>query len=169
MSINTTAEKFLHELGDIYDAEHRFLEAQQQLLALITNETLRAAIEQHTDETQQQIRNLGQIFVLLGASPQRESCDAAQGLISEAQKSVQNAGNVSVRDCLILSSLLKVEHYEMASYRNLVIGAQYVDNGEVKLLLQEIQQQEEDTAHKLEMAAPLLIEKAMQNEVAPVK
>lgn len=166
MTINTTKEKFLHALGDIYDAEHRFLEGQQQMLGLATDQTLRASIAQHIEESQQQIRNLEQIFTLLAQPPKRETCDASNGLVLEAQKSVQHAGNEAIRDCLILDSLSKVEHYEMAAYRSLVIAAQYVDNGEVKLLLQEILKQEEDTAHKLEMAAPMLIEYAMQNEMA---
>lgn len=168
MTINTTREKFLHGLCDIYDAEQRFHEAQQQLLQLTQDETLRQAIEQHIGETEQQVHNLEQIFALLGAPPQRQTCDAAMGLITESQKTIRHAGNKAIRDCLILDSLAKIEHYEMASYRSLVIDAQYVDNGEVKLLLQEILKQEEDTAHKLEMADPLLIEKAMQSAMAQV-
>ncbi len=30
MAITTLEEKFVHGLGDIYDAEHRFLEAQEK-------------------------------------------------------------------------------------------------------------------------------------------
>ena len=32
MAIQSTQDKFLHELGDIYDAEHRFLKGQQVML-----------------------------------------------------------------------------------------------------------------------------------------
>ena len=40
MAINTLEEKFIHGLGDIYDAEHRFLEAQEKMLPSATSSTV---------------------------------------------------------------------------------------------------------------------------------
>jgi cysteine synthase B len=45
MSISSLEEKFVHELGDIYDAEHRFLEAQQQMVKQASDDSLRMTRE----------------------------------------------------------------------------------------------------------------------------
>ena len=45
MPITNLQEKFLHELADIYDAEHRFLEAQQQMLEEASAQELQGMIQ----------------------------------------------------------------------------------------------------------------------------
>ncbi len=62
MAINTLEEKFAHSLGDIYDAEHRFLEAQETLLQSASSTTVKQMLKKHITETEQQIVNLTQVF-----------------------------------------------------------------------------------------------------------
>jgi ferritin-like metal-binding protein YciE len=164
MAIKTTQEKYLHELGDIYDAENRFLKGQQEMLKAATDPTLKAGIEQHIAESEQQVANLEQVFQLLGEKAKAEACDAAKGIVTEGQKNLKEAGTDEIRDCLIGSSLMKVEHYEIVSYRGLIVGAQAMGNKEVASLLQQNLQQEEKTAQQLEQNAPKLLQKAMQAE-----
>ena len=54
MPITNLQEKFLYELADIYDAEHRFLEAQQQMLEEASGQELQGMIQTHIEQTQQQ-------------------------------------------------------------------------------------------------------------------
>ncbi len=164
MAIKTTQEKYLHELGDIYDAENRFLKAQQAMLKATTDATLKAGIEQHVAESEQQVANLEQVFQLLGEKAKAEPCDAAKGIVTEGQKNLKEAGTDEIRDCLIGSSLMKVEHYEIVSYRGLVLGAEQMGNKEAAALLAQNLKQEEQTAAKLEQNAPKLLKKAMQAE-----
>ena len=44
MCITNLQEKFLYELADIYDAEHRFLEAQRQMLKEASGQELQGMI-----------------------------------------------------------------------------------------------------------------------------
>lgn len=164
MPIKTTQEKFLHELGDIYDAEHRFLKGQQEMLKAATDETLKAGIEKHIAESEQQVQHLEQVFELLGEKAKGEPCDAAKGIVTEAQKSLKEAGTDEIRDCLIGSSLQKVEHYEIVSYNGLILGAEQLGNKEVVALLQKNLKQEEQTAQRLEKNAPKLLKQAVQAE-----
>ncbi len=164
MAITTTQEKYLHELGDIYDAENRFLKGQQEILKAATDPTLKAGIEQHIGESEQQVKNLEQVFQLLGEKAKAEPCDAAKGIVTEGQKNLKEAGTDQIRDCLIGTSLTKVEHYEIVSYTGLIIGAQAMGNKEVVALLQQNLKQEEQTAKKLEQHAPKLLKQAMQAE-----
>jgi len=58
MAITTTDELFMHELGDMYDAEHRFLKGQEEMLAQSTDADLKEMIQAHIKQTEQQITNL---------------------------------------------------------------------------------------------------------------
>jgi ferritin-like metal-binding protein YciE len=85
----------------------------------------------------------------------------AQGLVSEAQQNMQEAQNDALRDCAINAAIIKVEHFEMGSYRGLVTGAQQMGQNEIVNLLNENMQQEEQTAQLAEQSAPELLQKAM--------
>jgi len=162
MAIRTLDEKFVHDLGDIFDAEHRFLEAQQEMLQHAHAQTVQMLLTEHIAQTQQQIENIGQIYKQLGVAPERVRCDAAVGLVSEGQKGLkETAGAPMVQDVMIAGACSKVEHYEIASYRGLIEGAKLMDNTPVLALLQQNLQQEEQTAMKIEQNTPILLNQAL--------
>jgi ferritin-like metal-binding protein YciE len=150
---------FQHEVGDIYDAENRFLKGQQEMLDKASDPQLQGLIRQHIEQTQQHIKNLDQVFSLLGQQPKGVTCDSAQGLVAEAQKAMQDAASDPIRDVLIDTAADKVEHYEIASYRGLITDAVLMGQTEIQNLLQ----QKEQTAQLLEQAAPQLVRKALQS------
>ena len=153
-----------HELSDVYDAEHRFLEGQQEILQEATAPDLRGAIENHIEQTRQQITNLEEVFAELGQEPRREACEAAQGLVSEAREGIQETPTSTLRDCAIVSAVIKVEHYEMGSYRGVVTGARLMGQTKIERLLAENMHQEEETARIAERSAEELFGKTMQAE-----
>jgi ferritin-like metal-binding protein YciE len=162
MAMMTAQEMFQHEVGDIYDAENRFLRGQQEMLTKASDPQLQGLIRQHIEQTQQHIRNLDQVFSLLGQQPKGVTCDSAQGLVIEAQKAMQDAASDPIRDILIDTAAAKVEHYEIASYRSLITDAVMMGQTEIQNLLQQNLQQEEQTAQLLEQTAPQLVRKALQ-------
>ncbi len=164
MAITTTDELFMHELGDMYDAEHRFLKGQEEMLAQATDADLKGMIQAHIQQTEQQITNLDQVFSLLGQEAKGQKCDAAAGLVSEAQKTMKEASVAALRDCVIGTAATKVEHYEIVNYRGLVAGAEGMAPTEVVALLRTNLAQEEQTAQKLEKSAPQLLKKAKAAE-----
>ncbi len=167
MAIKTLQEKFLHELGDIYDAEHRFLKAQQEMLPQANSSTVKMLLEQHITETEQQIKVLEQVFDVLGESAEREKCAAAAGIVSEGETTLGEVSDVpALVDLAINGGCSKVEHYEIASYRMLITGAQQMGQTEIAQLLQQNLQQEEQTAQKLEQSAPALFQQAMSRAAA---
>jgi ferritin-like metal-binding protein YciE len=162
VTITTLEQKFVHDLADIYDAEHRFLEAQQQMERRAAAPQLRAMIQDHIAQTEQQIANIEQVYNQLGAQPTRVKCDAAVGLVTEGQKvMLETQGNPSVCDCAIGGAIAKVEHYEVASYRGLVTAAEGMGQTQIASLLRQNLQQEEQTAHLVEQSTPMLLEQAM--------
>jgi ferritin-like metal-binding protein YciE len=65
---------------------------------------------------------------------------------------------------VIISAAIKVEHFEIASYRGLITGAEQMGQQEVVNLLQQNLQEEEETARIAEQSAPDLIQKAMTGQ-----
>ncbi len=163
MVINTLEEKFAFSLNSIYDAEHQFLEAQQTMLEGANSSTVKAMLEKHIAETEQQIVNLTRVHEILGLTPKRATCDAAKGLVTEGNKVLTATADVpALADLAINDASSKVEHFEIATYRGLIAGAQSMGQTEIVQLLTENLQQEETTAQTLESAMPALLEKAMQ-------
>ena len=163
MPITTLDAKFAYELGSIYDSEHHFLQAQEAMLQQATDSTLRLMLETHIAETQQQILNLEQIFQELGQAPQRVACQASASLVEDARRMLAEVGgNPQIMDTVMIGAQAKVEHFEIACYRGLVLGAQTIARPKVTRLLQQNLQQEEQTAQFVEQSAQTLLQQAIQ-------
>lgn len=165
MAIKNLQDKFIHELGDIYDAEHQFLKGQEQMLQNASDPNLQQMISQHIEQTRQQISNIEQVYSILGQQPDRVMCDGAKGIVSEGQKLMkETSGSNELRDCAIAGAAEKVEHYEISSYRGLITAADLTGQQEIVSLLQQNLEQEESTAALLEQTSPMLLQAAMQAE-----
>jgi ferritin-like metal-binding protein YciE len=162
MPLTTMKETFVHELEDAYDAEHQFLEAQRQMAEKAAEPTLLKGLQKHIIETEQQIKILEQVFAELGESPQRQPCDGAKGLISEAQKMMEEAGVEEIRDSLIGSAAAKAESYEVNAYTGMVTSAELMGQPKVARLLQKNLRQEERMQAALEKREEPLLRRAMK-------
>jgi ferritin-like metal-binding protein YciE len=162
MPISNAQELFIHELGEVYDAEHRFIVGQQEMVEHATDEELKEAIQEHLRQTEQHAANVEQVFTELGQEARRETNEAARGLVSEAQEGIQETQSEALRDAAIVSAVIKVEHFEMGSYRGLVTAANLMGQTEIERLLRENMDQEEQTATIAEQSAEELLSKAMQ-------
>ena len=160
MPITNPREKFVHELADMYDAEHQFLEAQQNMLENATDEKLKMLLETHIEETTQQISNLEKVFEAAGEQTERQTCSGAKGLIEEATKTIEEAQTDEIRDAFIVGAATKAEHYEMVGYAELIDGAEMLKLKPAVRLLTENREQEVRTARKLERAAPRIAKAA---------
>lgn len=163
--ITNLQEKFIYELGAIYDAEHRFLEAQQLIWQKSQHQQLKSLVETHIRETEQQIRNLEQVFSILGQQPYRVTSDAAAGLVSDGQKfALLAADNPQIVDLGAVGAQSKVEHLEIACYRGLIKGAEQQGQNDIVQLLQQNLQQEEQTAQRLEQLLPHLLQEVKSGD-----
>ncbi len=160
MPITNAKEKFVHELADMYDAEHRFLDGMQLMRQRATSEKLQAMLEEHIEQTEEQIQRLEQVFEEIGQSPERQECSGAKGLVEEASKVMEEAASDEIRDAMIAGGATKAEHYEMVSYTDLIDGAQMLKLRKAVKLLTENREQEVSTARKLERLAPKLAQAA---------
>jgi ferritin-like metal-binding protein YciE len=158
MMVTTIGTKFVQDLMMIYDAEHRFLEAQQKMLQKATNAQVRLALTEHIAQTSEQIANLAQVFALLGTTPASEPSDAASGLVMQGETAMQaTQENPMLLDCAIVEAAAAVEHYEIAAYRSLIAMAEQFNQPGLLQMLHMNLEQEERTAEKVEGIAKELI------------
>src|SRR5687767_15059750 len=109
-------ELFLEELADIYNAEQQLTKALPKMARAAQSEELRMAIEEHLEQTEEQIARLTQVFQSLGETLKRKTCKAMQGLIEEGSEVMQEHKGSAQIDAALIAAAQKVEHYEIASY-----------------------------------------------------
>jgi len=160
MAVNTLKEKFTGQLPLVYFSELQFIEAQQKMIANATDPTLKSGLEKHLEETKQHAVNLEQVFMSLGLKPEQKECPICMGLVKSGESAMKEAGTDALRDVAIGGAGVLVEHYEIAAYRGLVAQATALGLTDATQLLQQNLQQEEQTAQKMEEAAPMLMQKA---------
>jgi ferritin-like metal-binding protein YciE len=166
MPISNVQGLFVRELCEIYDAEHRFLDGQVKMVHRATDHELQRSIENHIVQTRQHIADLERFFRELDEAPRRETNEAAHGLMSGAERGIEEAQGDALRDCLIDAAVIKVEHFEIGSYRGLLTGARLMMGQTTAVdLLEANLRQEEETAQIAEQSAETLLQKAMQAEM----
>jgi ferritin-like metal-binding protein YciE len=135
----TLNDLFLHELQDLYDAEHQLVDALPKMANAAANPELRDAFLAHLQETQGHVQRLESVFEACGETPKRETCKGMEGLIKDAG---------------LISSAQRLEHYEIAAYGTLATWASMVGlEDDVKALLEASLSEEKHADEKLTQIA----------------
>lgn len=153
MSLETPRDLFIHELSDTMSAEHIVLKTLGDMANETGNAEARKAIEHHRGETEQQIRNLENVFDLLGEKPEDTTCHAAEGLKKEHDALKEENPQGNVKELGLLAAASKTEHYEIASYNMLHQMAKDLGEKEVAELLKENLDQEKEMARTVQTLA----------------
>lgn len=139
-------EFFVDELKDIYWAEKHLVKALPKMKKAATSDELIAAFEKHTEETQQHIQTLEQVFELLGEKAAAKKCEAMAGLLEEAEGIISETDKgTMVRDAGLILAAQKVEHYEIATYGTLKVFAENMGHQDVADLLGQTLENEKAT------------------------
>ncbi|MGD9632751.1 MAG: ferritin-like domain-containing protein [Pirellulales bacterium] len=147
--LNSLDELFLHQLQDLYDAEHRLTDALPKMAEKASHASLKNAFMTHLDETQLQIERLEMIFENIGQEPQRVKCAAMVGLIAEGDEVLDAVGDSDVIDAALIAAAQRVEHYEIAGYGTTRAFAQRLGNSYAAELLQQTLDEEGAADKKL--------------------
>ena len=138
-------ETFVEELKDLYDAEKQLLKALPKMAKAADHEELKAAFEDHLQETETHVERLEQVFSIFGETAKGKKCKAMQGLVEEGQDLIDEEEG----DAALICAAQKVEHYEIASYGSLRTWAELLDEDEAVDLLQETLDEEKAADEKL--------------------
>ena len=150
MSLNSLQDLFVEQLQDLYSAEQQFTVAQEKITGEVSDSELKQGIQTHIQQTKEQITRLEQVAQMceLG-SLNGKTCQAAKGLVAEADELLGEDGDPAVKDAGIIASLQRVEHYEMAGYGTVIAYAEKLGHQDAAALLQQTLDEEKATDAKL--------------------
>jgi ferritin-like metal-binding protein YciE len=144
-TFNSMEDLFKHELKDLYDAEHRIVEALPQLADKAHNPSLKQAFENHLHQSEKHIERLEAVFESLGIDAERVKCDGVVGLIKEGSNVLDAEGDPDTIDAGLIAAAQRVEHYEIAGYGTLRAFARQLNNEYVAELCEQTLDEEKAT------------------------
>lgn len=149
--MQTAHELFLHELGDILNAERRLVDALGEQAEGASNPQLQKAFSAHQAQTEKQVQRLEQIFEQLGEEPEEEECKGLSGLLEELETFKEQDPSEDILDVFSIGAAEKVESYEICAYESLISLAQDMDHTKAVRLLQQSLKEEEQTLKKMQV------------------
>jgi Mn-containing catalase len=157
-------EVLVDEMQDLLHAESQLVKALPKMAHAANATSLKAAFEQHTEETKAHVERLKQAFQLLGVKPKAKPCKAMQGLVEEGQEKISEGKekeNVAA-DLALVAAAQKVEHYEISGYGTVRAMAEQLGENKVARLLAQTLAEEEKADKLLSQLSPPLLEEASQ-------
>ncbi|MBV1796913.1 ferritin-like domain-containing protein [Siccirubricoccus sp. G192] len=127
----------LDQLKDAASAEKQAIQGMKRTLRKASDPQLREGIEAHMAQSEIQRERVEQALETLGSKPGRKVCEAMRGLVQEAQQEQEEHDKGPVLDLVIIASLQRIEHYEIAAYGTMAELAKALEENEVAELLAE--------------------------------
>lgn len=160
-------ELFHAELRDIYWAEKHLVKNLPKMAKAATSDDLRSALEEHLNETENQVDRLEQVFQLIDKRAVGKRCEAMDGLVEEGKDIIEDTETGTLtRDAGLISAAQKIEHYEMASYGTLKTLANVLelDNEVINLLNQTLEEEKMADTKLTEIAESHINEDAREEK-----
>ena len=154
MAVHEMQGLLKHELGDLLYAEKQILKALKPMIRETSDPEMKERLEQHQEETEQQIGNLERAFEAMGLKVKAQKCPGILGILEE-KKEFQSEEEPSkpMLEAFNLGAGLRVEHYEIAAYRSAMALAKSLRQREVADLLKTNLDQEVAMAKFIETSS----------------
>ena len=107
-----------------------------------TSPDLRAAFEEHLEETRGHLERLEQVFESLEERARGKHCEGIAGIIEEGKTVMDEDLDDATMDACLIASGQRAEHYEMAAYGTLVAWARGMGHSDAEKRLQETLEEE---------------------------
>jgi ferritin-like metal-binding protein YciE len=153
MAGNTLRDSLVDEVKDMYNAEKQLTKALPKLAKAANSDELRTALENHLEETQNQVTKLERVFELLDETIRGKHCAGMAGIIEEGADVLEEDFEDAVMDAAIIAAAQKTEHYEIGSYGTMIAWAEALELTEVAGILKEILDEEKAADEKLSAIA----------------
>jgi ferritin-like metal-binding protein YciE len=158
MKLNTIEDLFHQELKDLYSAETQLVAALPKMAKAATNEELKAAFEEHLEQTKGHVDRLKKIGEELEIKLTGHKCKAMEGLVEEGSDMISEDAEDAVRDAGLIGAAQRVEHYEIAGYGTARALANRLGLEDAAELLEETLEEEKETDGKLTALAESMAE-----------
>jgi ferritin-like metal-binding protein YciE len=149
MKVENLNDLFVHTLKDIYFAERQIVKELPKMVKAADSEDLAKALQNHLEETKEQVARLEQVFKLVGAKAEGEECPAIEGILEEAKELMETIKDPDTRDAAMIGAAQAVEHYEITRYGTLVSWGKLLGLKDAVKLLSATLKEEHDADSKL--------------------
>lgn len=153
MSVDSTDDLLLAGLKHAYYTEQQLVDVLEVLEDTSDREALEEGFAEHREETEGHVDRLEQVFETLGVDAEAETDPVAEGLVEAHTEFLEKDPDEDVLDRFNIAAGQKSEHYEIATYENLVTLAEAEGRSEAADLLQQNLQEERDELETLEQKA----------------
>jgi len=150
--INDPQELFVHQLGEALNMERTVVTMLKRNREAAQDAEVERLFADHLVETEGHLANLQQVFAALGEDAAGHICYGMDGMKKEAEDMIEKIAP-ALLDGALATAATHVEHYEIATYRGLLIHAELIGEQDIVALLQENLDEEEQTLAKVESAA----------------
>ncbi|EMA35354.1 YciE/YciF ferroxidase family protein [Halobiforma nitratireducens] len=149
MTIDSTKDLFVSGLKHAYYTEKRLLDALEELEETSTNEKLRSGFAQHREETNVQIDRIEEVFDQLDVEAEAEEDPVVEGMIEAHEAFMSKDPSDEAIDRFNIAAGQQSEHYEIATYGNLIPMADQLGMDDAADTLEETLREEQDELDSL--------------------
>jgi len=149
MTANALKELYIDELRDLYSAENQLVKALPKIAKAAASDELRAAIEEHLEQTKGHVQRLEGVFEMLNKNPKGKKCAGMEGLIKEGSELMEEDLEGEVMDAGLIGAAQRVEHYEIAAYGTVRAFTELMGESDQASLLAETLEEEKQADVKL--------------------
>lgn len=160
----TLNDAFYETLKDVFYAEKQSVRALKKAAKAAESDELKQALEQHGEESANQVHRLEQVFEVIGKAARAKTCEAMQGLTAELQEDLEDFEGSPAADAVLIGAAQAAEHYEIARYGTLRTWATQLGLDEAAKLLDETLQEEKRADELLSKIAESLNAQATEGE-----
>lgn len=146
-------ELYINNLQKALDMEQEITKALPTMIEKSTDSQLKQAFQKHLNETEGHVSTVKKILSQASGNASSVTCKVIAALVTEAQDSIKDAGDESVRDVTLIAAGQQVEHHEMAVYGTLRTWANLLGEKNQASLLEEILQEEKEADKTLSEVA----------------
>jgi ferritin-like metal-binding protein YciE len=135
---------YIANLKKALDMEQKITKALPTMIEESTDPQLATAFRNHLTETQGHVAKVESLLRDATGDSGTATCKAISALIKEAEDSIEDAGDESIRDIALIASAQQVEHHEMAVYGTLRTWAELLGETEAADILESILEEEKN-------------------------
>ena len=140
---------YLVNLKKALDMEQKITKALPTMIEKSTDPQLAAAFRNHLTETQGHVAKVERLLRDATGEASTSTCKAISSLITEAEDSIKDAADASIRDITLIASAQQVEHHEIAVYGTLRTWAELLGEDKAAETLESILEEEKNADETL--------------------
>lgn len=157
MTISTLEDLLVDQVRDLYDAEKQLVKVLPKMAKAASSDELQQAIQNHLEETKNQVSRLERVFEELEMPAKGKPCKGMKGLVEEGGEVLEEDAEEPLNDLALIAAAQRVEHYEISAYGTARTIAEQIGQETIASLLEETEEEEKAADTKLtEIASELM-------------